>query len=92
MLAGWFCEKVKVTLKVRVPVYAILCGLFGLAFGTLYAPFWAFMMGLNFNQTLAWIAAGFPVDVGYAISNVSAGIMIVPLSELLKKLDRSSFV
>jgi hypothetical protein len=75
--------------KVRVPLCMFACGLFGLSFGTLYAPFWAIIAGLSFNQTLAWIAAGLPVDIGYAISNFAAGIMIVPLSELLKKLDRS---
>jgi len=77
--------------KVKVPVSMITCGLFGLSFGTLYAPFWAFMMDYNLKQTLAWITYGFPVDIGYAISNVAAGVMIVPLSELLIKLDRSNF-
>jgi hypothetical protein len=67
----------------------IICGLFGLAFGTLYAPFWALIAGLSFKQTVAWIIAGFPVDLGYAVSNFAFGIMIVPLSELLIKLDRS---
>jgi hypothetical protein len=89
MLAGGICERLKLPLKARAPIYMIVCGLFGLSFGTLYAPFWAMIAGLSFEQTLVWIAFGFPTDIGYAVSNVTAGVMIVPLSELLKKLDRS---
>jgi len=89
MLAGYISEKLKLPNKIRVPLYMILCGLFGLSFGALYAPFWALIAGLNFKQTIAWIIAGLPVDISYAVCNFAAGVLIVPLSELLKKLDRS---
>jgi energy-coupling factor transport system substrate-specific component len=86
MLAG----KIKLPKKVLAPIYMVLCALGGLSFGTLYAPFWALWTGLSFNGMVAWIAAGFPVDIGYAISNFAFGTLIIPLSELLKKLDRQS--
>lgn len=69
-------------------VYPILCGLHGFAFGTLYAPAQAMMFGLNFQQMLAWIAAGIPFDIVHGISNVAMGFLVYPLSLLLKKLSK----
>lgn len=69
-------------------VYPLVCGLHGLAFGTLYAPAQALMFGLNFQQTLAWIAAGLPWDVVHGLGNLAAGLLILPLSSLLRQLDR----
>jgi len=76
-------------IKIKVPVYMILCALHGLAFGTLYAPFSAVLFGIpfTFQAILAWIIAGFPYDIAHALGNFAAGVLIVPLSELLKKLD-----
>ena len=81
--------KVSMPVKIKVPVYMVLCALHGLAFGTLYAPFAALIFGipLSFQALLAWIIAGFPFDIAHALGNLAAGILIVPLSELLKKLD-----
>jgi len=45
------------------------------------------MFGLNFNAMIAWIIAGLGFDAAHAISNVATGVLIVPLSELLKKVD-----
>lgn len=67
-------------------VYPVICGLHGLMFGTLYAPAQALLFGFNFNQTLAWIAAGFPWDIIQAIGNFAAGFLILPLVKLIKKL------
>jgi len=85
MLIGKF----QLPVKVKVPLYMVLCALHGLSFGTLYAPFSAFMFGFSFNlKTMAtWIAAGFMFDVTHAIGNFAAGALIIPLSELLKKLN-----
>lgn len=69
-------------------IYPIICGLHGLAFGTLYAPAQALMFGLNFQQTIAWIAAGFPFDCMHAIGDFMAGFLIFPLTKLLRKIDR----
>ncbi len=72
----------------QIPVYAGVCGLFGLAYGTLYAPFqcYAFLQG-DWNRTAAWIAAGFPWDVTHAVGNLALGTLIVPLTALLRKLE-----
>jgi energy-coupling factor transport system substrate-specific component len=69
-----------------IVVYSVVCGLHGFLYGTLYAPAQALLFGLNFEQMLAWIAVGFPFDVIHCISNLCTGLLIYPLSELLKKL------
>ena len=77
----------KLPVKVKIPLYMILCALHGISFGALYAPYWAWVFGLSFEGMIAWIIAGLPFDVVHAISNFAAGALIVPLAELLKKLD-----
>ena len=72
-------------------VFPLLCCAHGLLFGVLYAPAQAFMFSLNFEQTIAWVAAGFPFDIIHGISNFFVGMLIYPLSVLLKKLN-SQFV
>lgn len=67
-------------------VYPIVCCLHGLAFGILYSPVQALMFGLNFKQTLVWIASGFPYDILHATGNLVFGMFIVPFSELFDKL------
>ena len=73
----------------QVPVYALVCGLFGLAYGTLYSPFqyYAFLGG-DWNRILTWIAVGFPWDVTHAVGNLALGTLIVPLVTLLRRLDK----
>ena len=72
--------------KVAAFVYPALCALHGLAYGTLYAPAQALMYGFDFEQTLAWIVVGLPYDVIHCIGNLCAGLLVLPLSELTKKL------
>ena len=74
--------------RVAFIVYPAICSLHGLAYGTLCAPVQAVAFGLNFEGTVAWIIAGLPFDITHAIGNLVAGLLIVPLSELLKKLNR----
>lgn len=81
----------KLPSKIACIVYPIVCGLHGLAFGILYAPAQALMFGLNFNQTLAWIAAGFPFDCVHAAGNFAAGFLILPLVTLIRKIDPHSY-
>lgn len=69
-------------------VYCTVCGLHGLAFGTLYAPAQALLFHMNFQQTIAWIAAGLPWDAVHAVGNVGMGVLIVPLTAVLRRLDR----
>ena len=68
-------------------VYPLLCALHGAAFGILYAPAWAIIMKLDFKETIAWVIAGVPFDVMHIVGNAVAGLLIFPLSELLKRLE-----
>lgn len=76
--------------KIAVPVYMAVCGLHGLLFGTLYAPAQALFFGLSFKGMIAWIAAGLPWDAIHGLGNLAAGLLIVPLSTLLRKLEALS--
>ncbi len=69
-------------------VYPTVCALHGLFYGILYSPAQAIMFDLNFSETLAWIAAGFPFDVIHAVGNLAVGFLILPLSELLGRLEK----
>jgi hypothetical protein len=77
--------------KVKCVVYPILCSLHGLAFGVLYAPAYMLMYGLNFEQALAWVALGASFDVIHSIGNLFAGLLVVPLSDLLMKLTQKRY-
>lgn len=74
--------------RVQVPVYAAVCALHGLAFGTLYAPAQALFYGLSLDGTIAWIIAGLPFDALHAAGNLAAGLLIVPLRDLLLRLEK----
>ena len=76
--------------KLKYIIYPLVCSLFGLFYGTLYAPAQALLFGLDFKGMIAWIIAGIPFDIIHACSNLIVGLMIVPLSELLKKLHRTN--
>lgn len=80
----------KMSRRTASVVYPIVCSLHGFAFGTIYAPGQALLYGLNFKQTLLWIAAGLSFDITMGISNIFAGMLVLPLSELLRKLLRRS--
>lgn len=71
-------------------VYPAVCALHGVAYGSLYAPAQALMFGLNFEQMLAWIVAGLPFDLVHGLGNLAAGLLILPLSALLRKLMKSA--
>ncbi len=73
----------------QAPAYMALCCLFGLAYGSLYAPFqcYAFFDG-DWSRVPAWIAIGFPWDVTHAVGNLVMGTLIAPLTELLRGLER----
>jgi len=91
----WFAfmivGKIKLPKKIQVPLFMFLCGLHGLAFGTLYAPAHALIYGLNFNGMVAWIIAGLPFDIIHAIGNIAAATLIIPLSVLMIKLSKGQY-
>ncbi len=74
--------------RVKAIVYPLVCSLFGLFFGILYAPLQALLFGFDFKTTLLWIASGFPFDAIHAVGNLAAGSLVLPLSILLEKLNR----
>lgn len=80
----------KIPPQAATVVYPLLCGIHGFAFGTLYAPAQALFFGLDFEQTVAWIIAGIPYDIVHGVSNLAVGLLVFPLSELLKKLLKRS--
>lgn len=73
---------------VAVVVYALVCALHGLSFGLLYAPAQMLLFHLSPKATLAWIAAGFPFDLTHGISNFCTGLLVLPLSNLLRQLEQ----
>lgn len=75
------------TEKIRPLVYMVVCALHGFGFGLLYAPFQALVFGLNFKSTIAWVIAGLPFDIVHGISNFFCGMLIIPVINVLKKLD-----
>lgn len=77
--------------KVKCVVYPAVCALHGFAYGTLYAPAQALMFGFGFEQTVAWIVAGLPWDLIHGVGNLFVGLLIVPLSELLKRLVKGRY-
>ena len=72
--------------KVQCVVFPVICCLHGLFFGALFAPVQAIMFGMNFEQTLAWIAAGLSFDILHAVGNLCAGLLAVPLIRALKRI------
>ena len=70
-------------------VYPLLCGAHGLMFGILYAPAQAVMFGLGFKGMIAWIAAGALFDIVHAAGNLAAGLLVLPVTKLLRKIDKT---
>lgn len=73
---------------VATVVYPIVCALHGLFFGVLYAPVQALMFGFTFEQTLTWIAAGLTFDIIHMVGNFAVGLLIYPVSTVLKRLTK----
>ena len=66
----------------------MVCSIHGVAFGILYSPAQALMFGMNFKMMIAWIVSGFPFDLIHGIGNLFAGMLVMPLSELLIKIAK----
>ena len=77
--------------KAKRFVYPAICCAHGLCFGTLYAATFALMMRMSFNATVAWIVEGLPWDALHGAGNLLAGMLVLPLSELLTKLRERHF-
>ena len=74
--------------KIKPLVYMTVCAMHGFLYGILYAPAQALFFNLDFNGTIAWIIAGLPYDLIHGVSNFLCGILIVPIINILKKVDK----
>ncbi len=75
--------------KAAAVVYPLLCALHGFGYGALYAPVQALMFGYDFATMCKWIVAGLPFDVLHGCGNAVMGLLVLPLSILLKKLNKT---
>jgi len=82
-------SRIKMKDGIAAVVYMLLCGLHGLSFGALYAPFQALYMGWSLKATLAWIQFGLPFDIIHSISNFCIASLTLPLYALLRRLKKS---
>ena len=69
-------------------IYMLISGLHGLLFGVFYAPVYALFSGIGWDRVWLWVAAGLPFDLIHGIGNFALGMLIIPISTLLKKLDK----
>ncbi len=79
----------KLPSKWQTALYTSVCALHGLFFGVLYAPGQALLYGFNWEQTLAWVASGFYFDIAHFFGNLAAGLLIMPLVSVLRKMNES---
>jgi len=79
--------------KASCIVYPVVCLIHGLLFGILYAPAQAILFKMSFEQMLSWIAAGFTFDIVHAIGNATAGLLVIPTVETLRRFlkNKTSF-
>ena len=79
-LAAWLLRKMQSPLG-----WALLSGVFGLAFGLLCVPVYLFTGGPGF--AMSWWASGIPFDISHCVGNfVIALVLFMPLRRLLQKL------
>lgn len=79
----------KIPKKWQAIIYMLISAAHGFLYGTLYAPIQALMFGLNFEGTIAWIAAGLPWDAIHGVSNFFCGILIVPIITVLRIAEKN---
>ena len=72
--------------RLRNPIWwALLSGVFGMAFGLLCSPVYIAIGGVDY--ALRWWLAGIPFDIPHAIGNfVIALVLFAPLRRLLERL------
>ncbi len=78
----------RLSIRKKSIISAVFCGIHGLLYGTLYAPFQALAFGLNYEGMIAWIIAGFfPWDIVHACGNLAMSVLILPLYKTIIKLE-----
>ena len=78
----------RASLPIKAVFGTIFCGLHGILYGTLYAPYQAIMFGLDFEGMIAWIVAGFPWDITHMIGNLAMSVLIIPLYKIMTALEQ----
>ena len=79
----------KMPQKIKPIIYMVVNACHGFLFGTLYAPAQALLFGLSFDGMIAWIIAGLPWDFAHGVSNFFCGLLIVPIINVLQRLERN---
>lgn len=82
----------RLSIKKKAVISAILCGLHGITYGILYAPFQALAFGLSFEGMIAWIVAGFPFDIVHMCGNIAMSFLIMPLYKIINRLENQRFM
>ncbi len=72
-------------------VYPLVCGLHGLIFGILNLPAWMVTGMVTWETVLPWYILGLPYDCIHAVSNFCFGFFILPLRDLLQKLNTGTY-
>lgn len=80
----------KMSPKIASVVYPLVCGFCGLTYGICYAPAQAILFHYDFATMCKWILAGLPFDALHGLGNLGMGLLVLPLSELLKRLNRTA--
>ena len=70
--------------------YMLIGGLHGILFGILYAPAQALLFHLDWQGMIAWIAYGALFDVTHAVGNFVACSLVLPLTALLQRLEKTA--
>ena len=72
-------------------VYAVVCAAHGFAFGLLWAPSQMLFFDYSWKQIVIWWQWGFiTADIPHGIGNLVGSILIIPLTTLLRKLDKQT--
>lgn len=74
--------------ELPTPVYMLLCAAHGFLYGVLYAPAQALLFGLDWQGTLAWIAAGLPFDMIHGVSNFFCAALVLPVTRAIRLGER----
>lgn len=75
--------------RLKPIVYMLLCALHGFLFGVLYAPSQALLFGLDFDGMIAWIISGLYFDMIHGFSNFVVGSLVLPIVDILQKVNKS---
>lgn len=76
----------------KAVIYPALCALHGLSYGFLcgFSQVPIYYGGFTVAKLLAYTASGFWFDVLHAVGNLGFGMLVLPLSELLLRLEKRS--